>query len=217
MQLQLGRRGFDLTTRAFTLLSLDHGEILDAGCRSSNADADIVEVGAESPSASIGQLERLRASFGGSIGVGTSDADVAAAYLAQGVDMAHDPQRFADPTYPRVIEEAGAAVLVSCYKGVSCPCLLLVERVQWARAAGIAADKIVAMAATHQLAALARIAVVMFDGGRGPDAQGVHVIGVMKAARVVRRTAPDNDVRATRRTIDTVSELLERRETTGAL
>jgi hypothetical protein len=73
------------------------------------------------------------------------------------------------------------------------------------------------MAATHQLAALARIAVVMFDGGRGPDAQGVHVIGVMKAARVVRRTAPDNDVRATRRTIDTVSELLERRETTGAL
>ena len=172
------------------------------------AGRTIVEiVGSEYPSPTE-RLNTIQAVFSGPVSVRTGDAAVAEAWLKRGADIAHDPTGFRDPHYLTVVEEAGASVIVACPDGVVNPVGFLAERAAWAEAAGIARNKIVLNTKASDVGQLHGLGyALMIATGDQAEAQGVHVGAVMAGARVVA----SSDRQATRRTIDTVSELLERR------
>lgn len=215
VQLQLGNHAFDVTTRALVLASVTASEVGDgrwaAVVAEHPAAIEITEVTVDSVVATI---ERVAAHFDGPISVLTPNATVARIVLSAGADVVHDPTGLADPSYLRVVDEAGGCVIISCPDGVTAPVAFLVERARWADAAGIVAERVVLHAPAAAADTLAeggnRVIVTSPDD---PTAQGHNAAAVSSGARLVA----SNQVHSTRRTIDTISESLERREPAGVI
>jgi len=125
----------------------------------------------------------------------------------------HDPDGLADPAYLRVVEAVNVALVISAPTNVPNECSFLIERGRWAEAAGVSRDRLVLAATADTVRSLHELGyTTMIESLPDPSAQGAHVLAMSNGARIIS----SNQVQATRRTIDTVSELLERRETAGA-
>jgi len=141
---------------------------------------------------------------------GTSSAQIAGECLGVGAS-AIDAGVLSDPMLLQVVHDATASIVVgsSALSETEAGLAIAVERARWAQAAGLSPSQImvrVSAAQIHQVAGVG-FTVVIDSPDEDPGLQGVHVVAAMAGARVMQSHA----VRATKRTVSTVGELLQRR------
>lgn len=219
VHLQLGRHGFDVATRGLVVAAVSPKDLTRSAEPVSVRDLiaqgpamiEIRSAGGAPVEAAVARLGEL---FSGPIGARTARADIAHQAVLAGASFVHDPDGLADPAYLRVIEAVNVALVISAPTNVSNERSFLIERGRWAEAAGVSRDRLVLAAVSDTARSLHELGyTTMVESPPDPSAQGVHVLAMSNGVRIIS----SNQVRATRRTIDTVSELLERRETAGAL
>lgn len=214
MQLQLGRFGFDISTRALVVASVNAADVASAALGPLLANLvdeqpAAIEITGVDDETAPGAVAKAVDLFSGPIGVRTSDPHIADVSIAAGAAFVHDSNGLGAPSYVRIVETAGVGLMIAASPEISDPVSYLAERARWAASAGIDRERIVLRTDVDSMPALLELGVaVMVDAPSDESAAGVCAVAVTRGARVIR----SNQVRATRRTIDTVSELLERRD-----
>jgi len=210
VQLQFGERAFDVASRALVLASLSAAEVAGPGLAATTAVhpgiIEITDVSSDTVDAAIGHVCDT---FDGPISVLTDNATLAHAALSAGAHAVHDPSGLSDPDYLLAVDETGGSIILSCPANTAAPMAFLVERSRWARAAGIGPERVVLHAPVSVVDTLVASGYcVMVTSPDDPTAQGFNATMVSRGVRLVA----SNAVQATRRTIDAVSEFVNRRE-----
>jgi dihydropteroate synthase len=274
MHLTLGRRTYDLSTRALVMGILnrtpdsffDQGGYWDMDAFWRRAEqlvadgADVLDVGGvkAGPGPDVSEQEELDRvgpaveglcrRFDVAVSVDTWRAAVAEAAFGMGAVMGNDISGFSDPRYLGVAAAAGASVVAThirlaprvpdpepSYRDVVADVIdVLVQKVDQARAAGVAEDRIVVDAGldlgktaeqsqalllgTSRLASLGYPVLLSASNkrflgdllgldiaSRGHATSAAHAIGISLGARLLRA----HDVRAARRVSDVLAAIFE--------
>lgn len=223
----------------------DGADLLDVGGVKAGPGPEVTE--SEELDRVVGAVDALHRRFDLPISVDTWRASVAGAAFQAGAVMGNDISGFADPDYLPTAARAGAAVVATHIRlaprvrdpapeyddVVATVAGFLVERAKWARAAGIAGDKIIldagldlGKAAPQSLALLrasARLAGLGYPlllsasnktflghllgldiGARRESSLAAAALGVSLGCRIVRA----HDVRGTRRVCDVLAAIV---------